>query len=453
MRGRTFLNKFLIIDEAQNLTPKQMKTLITRAGPGTKIVCLGNIAQIDTPYLTEGTLGPDLRGRPLQGLGAQRARHAAARRALAAGRPRGRSSVAGIIQAGGVSPSRPHLSATFRSPSFSGIAMTALVRFVAALLSLLSLRRRRAQFQPQVGQAGKDVIWVPTPDDVVERMLTMAQVTPNDSVWDLGAGDGKIAIMAAKKFGARAIGIEYNPDMVKHANANAQAAGVAGIGQGKATIRHGDIFATDFSSATVITLYLLPALNMKLRPTHPVDAPGTRVVSHSFSMEDWEADEITHPRRPPRLLLDGAGERDGHLEPRARRAEDRRWCSSRSSRTSAARSAWADPRRPARGAPARHRDQLRLRRPDGLRRDFAAASPAPHGRHLPRREGREGSGRARSNSELLVRAVAEGLVRCACSRTARFLRLAQANFTGVNRSPCASRRRTAGASTAAAHHQ
>ena len=73
MRGRTFLNKFVIIDEAQNLTPKQMKTLITRAGPGTKIVCLGNLAQIDTPYLTEGTLGPDLRGRPLQGLAAQRA--------------------------------------------------------------------------------------------------------------------------------------------------------------------------------------------------------------------------------------------------------------------------------------------------------------------------------------------------------------------------------------------
>ena len=151
--------------------------------------------------------------------------------------------------------------------------MTSLVRLIAALLFAFSFAPASAQFQPQVGQAGKDVIWVPTPDDVVERMLTMAQVTPNDSVWDLGAGDGKIAIMAAKKFGARATGIEYNPDMVKHANANAQAAGVAGSGQGKATIRHGDIFATDFSSATVITLYLLPALNMKLRPTHPVDAP------------------------------------------------------------------------------------------------------------------------------------------------------------------------------------
>jgi hypothetical protein len=171
--------------------------------------------------------------------------------------------------------------------------MTSFVRLAAALLFAFNLAPASAQFQPQVGQAGKDVIWVPTPDDVVERMLTMAQVTPNDSVWDLGAGDGKIAIMAAKKFGARATGVEYNPDMVKHANANAQAAGVAGSGQGKATIRHGDIFATDFSSATVITLYLLPALNMKLRPTILSMRPGTRVVSHSFSMEDWEADEIS----------------------------------------------------------------------------------------------------------------------------------------------------------------
>ena len=94
MRGRTFLNKFVIIDEAQNLTPKQMKTLITRAGPGTKIVCLGNLAQIDTPYLTEGSVGPDLRGRPLQGLGALGPRDAGARRALAPGRLRERGALA-----------------------------------------------------------------------------------------------------------------------------------------------------------------------------------------------------------------------------------------------------------------------------------------------------------------------------------------------------------------------
>jgi len=170
--------------------------------------------------------------------------------------------------------------------------MTSLARLAAVVAFAIALPAL-AQFTPQVGQAGKDVIWVPTPDDVVERMLTMAQVTSQDFVWDLGAGDGKIAIMAAKKFGARAVGIEYNPEMVKHANANATSAGVAGNGQGKAVIRHGDIFATDFSQATVVTLYLLPALNMKLRPQLLSMRPGTRVVSHSFSMEDWEADEIS----------------------------------------------------------------------------------------------------------------------------------------------------------------
>jgi hypothetical protein len=171
--------------------------------------------------------------------------------------------------------------------------MTALVRLSTTIFLSLFAALAAAQFAPQVGQAGKDVIWVPTPDDVVERMLVMAQVTPNDFVWDLGAGDGKIAIMAAKKFGARAVGVEYNADMVKHANENAQKAGVAGTGAGKAVIRHGDIFATDFTQASVITLYLLPALNMKLRPQLLSMRPGTRVVSHSFSMEDWEADEIS----------------------------------------------------------------------------------------------------------------------------------------------------------------
>jgi tRNA G37 N-methylase Trm5 len=162
--------------------------------------------------------------------------------------------------------------------------MTLPVRFAAFLLFSLIAATALAQYQPQVGQAGKDVIWVPTPDEVVDRMLTMAQVTPQDFVMDLGAGDGKIAIAAAKKFGARAVGIEYNPEMAKHANANAAAAGVAGNGPGKATIRQADIFQTDIKDATVITLYLLPALNMKLRPTILAMRPGTRVVSHSFTM-------------------------------------------------------------------------------------------------------------------------------------------------------------------------
>ena len=172
-----------------------------------------------------------------------------------------------------------------------------MTRVLAVLASVALLFSGNAfpqpKFEPQVGQSGKDVIWVPTPDDIVDRMLTMAQVTSSDYVVDLGAGDGKIAIAAARKFGARAEGIEYNPDMVKHANDNAQKAGVAGSGTGKALIRHGDIFTSDFSKATVITMYLLPGLNMKLRPQLLSMRPGTRVTSHSFSMEDWEADEIS----------------------------------------------------------------------------------------------------------------------------------------------------------------
>jgi len=170
--------------------------------------------------------------------------------------------------------------------------MTLTQRFLAVLAAVLLAAPAAAQpkeYEPQIGQAGKDVIWVPTPDDVVDRMLRMAQVTSNDYVIDLGAGDGKIAIAAAKKFGARALGIEYNPDMVKHAMRNAEKAGVTG----KARIVHGDIFASDFSQATVITMYLLPALNLKLRPQLLTMRPGTRVVSHSFNMEDWEPDEVS----------------------------------------------------------------------------------------------------------------------------------------------------------------
>jgi hypothetical protein len=165
--------------------------------------------------------------------------------------------------------------------------MTSLLRLAVASL-LLVAAPAFAQFQPQVGQAGKDVIWVPTPDEVVDRMLTMAQVGPNDFHMDLGSGDGKIVIAAAKR-GAKAVGIEYNPDMVKLAQDNAQKQGV----NEKASFRRADIFQTDFTQATVITLYLLPALNMKLRPQILQMRPGTRVVSHSFTMEDWEADEIS----------------------------------------------------------------------------------------------------------------------------------------------------------------
>jgi SAM-dependent methyltransferase len=170
----------------------------------------------------------------------------------------------------------------------TALALACAPLFLALLLPAYA-QQKGQQFQPQVGQAGKDVIWVPTPDEVVDRMLTMAQVKPNDTVYDLGAGDGKIAIAAAKKFGARSYGIEYNPDMARYAQNNAQKAGVAG----KAQIVNGDIFATDFSKATVITMYLLPSLNIKLRPTILAMRPGTRVVSHSFTMDEWSPDETS----------------------------------------------------------------------------------------------------------------------------------------------------------------
>lgn len=151
------------------------------------------------------------------------------------------------------------------------------------------------EYQPATGQPGKDVVWVPTNDPLVTRMLEMAQVGSNDLVYDLGAGDGKIAIAAAKQFGARAVGVEYNPEMVKLAQCLVRSAGVGD----KVKILQGDIFETDFSSATVITLYLLPELNVRLRPTILKMKPGTRVVSHSFLMEEWQPDESS-------VSIDGA---------------------------------------------------------------------------------------------------------------------------------------------------
>src|SRR5687767_8608351 len=143
-------------------------------------------------------------------------------------------------------------------------------------------------YQPQVGQEGKDVIWVPTPQALVERMLQMAGTKSTDYVVDLGSGDGRTVITAAKKFGATALGIEYNPDMVVLAQRAAQKEGVAD----KAQFMQADIFQTDFSKATVLTLYLLPSLNLKLRPTILNMKPGTRVVSHAFTMDDWQADQV-----------------------------------------------------------------------------------------------------------------------------------------------------------------
>jgi precorrin-6B methylase 2 len=143
-------------------------------------------------------------------------------------------------------------------------------------------------FEPQVGQAGKDVVWVPTPQAVVDKMLDMAKVTKTDFVMDLGSGDGRTVITAAKR-GARAMGIEYNPDMVELSVRNAKEAGVSD----RATFVKADLFETDLSKADVITMFLLPSINMKLRPKILDLEPGTRIVSNTFTMEDWQADETT----------------------------------------------------------------------------------------------------------------------------------------------------------------
>jgi hypothetical protein len=166
------------------------------------------------------------------------------------------------------------------------------VRWLVVALGLLLVSAgafaqtpKQEEYQPQVGQPGKDVVWVPTQQDLVEKMLDMAKVTSEDYVIDLGSGDGRTVITAAKR-GARALGIEYNPDMVELSIRNAAQAGVSS----KATFMKADIFESDYSKATVITLFLLPDLNVKLRPKLLDMKPGTRVVSNSFDMREWEAD-------------------------------------------------------------------------------------------------------------------------------------------------------------------
>ena len=167
--------------------------------------------------------------------------------------------------------------------------------FSALLACLVSLSGTAAwaqqaaptAYEPVRGQAGKDVIWIPTPAPLVEKMLNAARVTSSDRVFDLGAGDGIIAITAAKTFGAQSVGIEYNPQMAEFARGKVREAGVAD----KVRIITGDIFKEDFSSATVVTMYLLPDLNLRLRPILLGMKPGTRIVSHAFTMGDWEPEE------------------------------------------------------------------------------------------------------------------------------------------------------------------
>ena len=158
--------------------------------------------------------------------------------------------------------------------------------FVTAVAFTASAQAQNKDYTPSVGQEGKDVIWVPTPNELIQKMLDMAKLTPSDIHFDLGSGDGRTVIAAAKR-GTKAVGVEYNPDMVELSKRNAQKEGVTA----RAEFIRGDIFETDFSKANVLTLYLLPSLNLKLRPTLLNMKPGTRVVSHAFTMGDWQADQ------------------------------------------------------------------------------------------------------------------------------------------------------------------
>ncbi len=151
-------------------------------------------------------------------------------------------------------------------------------------------QQKSGEFTPRLGQSGKDVMWLPSPDAMVDRMLVMGEVTARDYLVDLGSGDGKIPIAAARSRGARALGLEFNPDFVEVSKRRALQAGVAQ----KAEFRQADIFVTDFSSADIVTLYLLPELNLRLRPILLKMKPGTRIVSNSFDMQTWKPDEVSH---------------------------------------------------------------------------------------------------------------------------------------------------------------
>ena len=157
---------------------------------------------------------------------------------------------------------------------------------LVASLFLLSGISNAQQYEPSVGQEGKDVIWVPTPDELVSAMLDLAQVTSDDFVMDLGSGDGRTVITVAKR-GARALGVEYNPDMVALSKRNAEK---ENVGE-RAQFVQGDLFASDLSQATVITMFLSETLNHRLRQKLLNLKPGTRVLSTSFTMGEWEPDD------------------------------------------------------------------------------------------------------------------------------------------------------------------
>jgi hypothetical protein len=175
------------------------------------------------------------------------------------------------------------MSVIYRALSFFLLAAFSAAVFAQA-------QKAPSTYKPSVGQEGKDVVWVPTPQALVDKMLDMAKVTPQDYLIDLGSGDGRTVITAAKR-GINALGIEYNPNMVALSKENAAKEGVSS----RAQFMKADLFQTDFSKASVITMFLLPDINLKLRPKILDLKPGTRIVSNTFTMGEWEADETGSP--------------------------------------------------------------------------------------------------------------------------------------------------------------
>jgi tRNA G37 N-methylase Trm5 len=166
-----------------------------------------------------------------------------------------------------------------------------LLSLSLALVSAAAISYKERIFSRAIAQEHivPEVPYVPTPTEVVEEMLRVANVGKNDVVYDLGCGDGRIVITAAQKYGARGIGIDINPERIKESNENAKKAGVSD----RVKFVQQDLFETDFKEATVVTLYLLPAVNLRLRPKLLADLkPGTRIVSHAFDMGDWAPDKV-----------------------------------------------------------------------------------------------------------------------------------------------------------------
>lgn len=175
----------------------------------------------------------------------------------------------------------------------AGVAVLAIIVAACAATQKAEVRQDPQQATPTPSptpqEIKKDVPYVPTPQNVVDEMLTLANVTKNDVVYDLGCGDGRLVITAVKKFGAkRGFGVDIDPQRIAESNANAKSAGVTD----RVSFAVQDLFQTDLKEASVVTLYLLPAVNLKLRPKLLSELrPGTRVVSHSFDMGDWKPEK------------------------------------------------------------------------------------------------------------------------------------------------------------------